>query len=261
MYTHHGLRALSGAPPLPRKLKHDGIVEALLEIRFDTPAVLEVLYGRLADIPSWQGFIQRRLPTADIPAPMRNLDPQLRFAPSFELRETNGQRSIRIGPQAVSYHRGAPYVGWSRFKPELFEVVDQLFAKAGSLTIHRLGLRYLNALTKGRHGLSRVSDLNVRLYVAEERLVGNLNVNFTKDVSQETKCTVRVATTEFVQGHLPQDTAAYVDVDVHTNDSFRANEAPAVREWIDFAHDEEKKAFFGLLPPEIINALREDSSD
>ena len=256
--THHGLRALSGAPPLPGKLKHDAIVEALLEIRFDAPAVLEVLYGRLADVPSWQGFVQRRLPTADIPAPIRSLDPQLRFAPSFELRERNGHRSIRIGPQSISYHRGAPYVGWNQFKPELFEVVDQLFAKAGDLTIRRLGLRYLNALTKVQHGVSGVSDLNMRLYVAAEQLVGDLNVNFVKDVSPETKCTVRVATTQFVQGRLPEGTTAYVDVDVYTNDSFHAKEGAPVRDWINFAHDEEKRAFFGLLPPEIIEALRED---
>lgn len=257
-HGYMGSGPLSGAPPLPSKLKHDAIVEALLEIRFDTPAVLEVLYGRLADLPSWRGFVQHRLPTADIPAPIRNLDPQLRFAPSFELREPNGQRSIRIGPQAVSYHRGAPYVGWDRFQPELFEVVDQLFAKAGGLTIHRLGLRYLNALTKGQHGLSGVSDLNMRLYVAEEQLVGALNVNFTKDVFPETKCTVRVATTEFVHGRLPQDTAAYVDVDVYTNDGFRTDEAAAVKQWIASAHQQEKRAFFGLLPPKIIEALRGD---
>jgi len=75
-------------------------------------------------------------------------------------------------------------------------------------------------------------------------------VHFIKDVLSGNKvhCPSRDSRILF-QGHLPQDTAAYVDVD-----------ASAVREWINFAHDEEKKRlfFFGLLPPEIIKALRED---
>ena len=34
---------------IPAKLKHDAIVEALLEVRFDMTTVPEVLFGRLAD--------------------------------------------------------------------------------------------------------------------------------------------------------------------------------------------------------------------
>jgi uncharacterized protein (TIGR04255 family) len=160
--------------------------------------------------------------------------------------------------EPLSDSASSPYVGWSRFQPELFETVDQLFSKAGGLTIRRLGLRYLNALTKERHGLSSIADLNMKLMIGKECLSGNVNVNFTKALDQETKCTVRVATPDFVQGSLPSGTSAYVDVDVYTDDQFHADSADIVKQWITFAHDEEKVAFFGLLTAETIEALRED---
>ena len=74
--------------PIPQKLKHDAIVEALVEIRFDASTIPEVLLGRLADHEPWKGFDQRRLPAYEIPAPIRQADANLRYNPWFELMRT-----------------------------------------------------------------------------------------------------------------------------------------------------------------------------
>ena len=87
---------------------------------------------------------------------------------------------------------------------------------------------------------------------------GNLNVNFTKTLSPEIKCTVRVATPDFVEGALPSGSTVYVDIDVYTPDHYQADETDALKKWTRFAHEQEKEAFFGLLKPETIAALRED---
>src|SRR2546426_10312114 len=107
--------------PVPRKLKNDALVEALLEIRFDTPTIPEVLLGRLADHAAWKGFQQRRLPIAEIPAAIRQTDRNLRYSPLFELADPERNRLVRIGEHVLSYNQLRPYVGWTVFSAELFK--------------------------------------------------------------------------------------------------------------------------------------------
>jgi uncharacterized protein (TIGR04255 family) len=246
------------AKPIPGKLKHDAIIEALFEIRFDTATLPEVFFGRLADYAPWKGFDQRRTPAHEIPASFRESDPNLRYQPVFELAAPADHRAVRIGQHVLSYHRTAPYVGWQRFQPELEEVVSALFAKADDPVITRLGFRYINALRSDLHGIRRLSDLDLTFAIAREVVGGSVNVNFTTSVSENTQCTVRIATIDLVQGPLPSASSVLIDVDLFTKESFKSTEEGAVMEWIEFAHTQEKQQFFRLLTDETIDALKED---
>lgn len=244
---------------IPRKLKHDAIVEAIVEIRFDMPTktVPEIFFGRLAEYEPWKGFEQRPMPAAQLPTFLRQADPNLRHQPMFELAAADKHRAVRVGPQMLSYHRLSPYVGWEKFKPELDEAIDGLFSKSGGVSVRRLGLRYINALRLDLHGIRSISDLDLKLEIAGERVAGNVNVNFTTDVTNDTDCTVRIATTEFVQGDLPPNTSVYVDVDVFTKEPFRTKDQTEVRSWVEFAHTREKEQFFRLLTNQTIDSLKE----
>ncbi|HVP46883.1 MAG TPA: TIGR04255 family protein [Bryobacteraceae bacterium] len=252
--AHRGIMA-SGGKLVPKKLKNDAIVEAILEVRFDTTTIPEILFGRLADYEPWKELSQRRLPAYDIPATLRQVDPNLRFQAVFEL--SGEQRAVRIGPQVVSYHRTVPYIGWERFWPELQQTITGLFETANGLIIHRLGLRYLNALRSDLHGIASISDLDLEIKVASEWVTGYVNLNFTIDVASNAACMVRIATTEFVQGKLPPNTSVYVDVDVFTKDGFETRERETVESWVTAAHDSEKEQFFRLLTDRSIEALKE----
>lgn len=242
---------------IPVKLKHDAIVEALLEIRFDTTTIPEVLFGKLADYAPWKGFEQRQMPAYAIPAPIRQVDPNLQFQPIFELLGSDGHLAVRIGPRVLSYHRMPPYVGWQRFQPELGEAIDGLFKKADNLAIRRLGFRYVNALRPDLHGIRSISDLDLTVEIESEKLSGNVNVNFTTKISDDTQCTVRVATSEFVQGVLPPNTSVVADVDVFTKEGFNTKDEMEVKRWVELAHTNEKEHFFRLLKDETIEALKE----
>jgi uncharacterized protein (TIGR04255 family) len=242
---------------IPAKLKYDAIVEALLEVRFDMTTIPEVLLGRLADCPLWKGFEQDRMPTYEIPAFVRHADSNLRYQPVFELHNAEKNRAVRIGGQALSYHRLTPYESWAKFKPELDTAIDDLFAKAEGLTIRRLGLRYINAIRPELHRISSISELDLTVAVEQEPVAGNVNVNFSTDLSVDTQCTVRVATTEFVQGTLPPGSRVLIDVDVFTKEGFKTNGAQKVKQWVDSAHILEKEQFFRLLTQADIDALEE----
>jgi uncharacterized protein (TIGR04255 family) len=248
----------NGKKLIPERLKNDAIVEALFEARFDTPTIPEIFFGRLADYAPWKEFEQRRLPAYEIPAPLRQADQNLRYYPVFELVDTKSARAVRIGQHVLSYHRLPPYVGWKKFAPELDQAIDALFSTTRGLTIRRLGLRYLNALRADVHGIASISELDVTVAVAGERVVGNVNLNFATHLSEDTDCTIRVATPEFVQGGvLPAKTSVVIDVDVFTREHFKTAESSAVTNWIEFAHTNEKEQFFGLLTPQTIQNLKE----
>jgi uncharacterized protein (TIGR04255 family) len=247
----------AGPKLVPTKLKHDAIVEALFEIRFDAKTLPEVLLGRLADHEPWKGFQQRRLPIAEVPAPIRLSDRNLRYSPMFELADPDRKRSVRIGEHVISYHQLTPYVGWSVFRPELLELVDALFTKAGSPVVRRLGLRYINALRPSVHGIEGIEDLDLRVVVGSRPITRNLNLNFTTDVHEHTSCTLRIATNDFIVGSLPEGTSTVVDVDVFTKSASRIRTAAEAKDWIENAHTREKEQFFGLLTAETIRTLSE----
>ena len=149
-------------------------------------------------------------------------------------------------------------MGWAIFKPELLSVINTLFrATKGALVVKRLGLRYMNALRPVVHFVNSIMDLDMQLVVAEGPVADHVNVNYTSAVGQNTSCTVRVATKDFVQGALPEDTSVYLDVDVFTNEGFETKQELGVGEWVEFAHTQEKAEFFHLFKQELINKLRE----
>lgn len=244
---------------IPAKLKNDAIVEALAELRFVMPkvGVPELSFVRLAENPAWKEFEQRTLPAFNIPAFVRESDDNIRYQPYMEIVAPDKSHLIRIGPQVLSYHRLAPYVGWETFYGELKNTVDWMFSRMRDLVVQRIGLRYMNALRSDLHGIGSVVDLDLALTIAEEQLTGNVNINFTNTVSGNTLCTVRIATPEFIQGAIPPNTSVYVDVDVYTKARFGAASPSDVVAWLDQAHAVEKQNFFRLLADRTINQLRE----
>jgi uncharacterized protein (TIGR04255 family) len=241
---------------IPTRFRHDAIAEALLEVRFSMDTIPEIFLGRLADSSPWNGFEQGRMPAYDVPAFVRQTDPNLRYQPIFELHNIERNRALRIGGEVLSYHRLQPYEGWERFKPELDSMIDALFTHDDKLTVRRLGLRYINAISADLHQIRSIAELDLTVAVENTPLGGNLNVNFTTDLSTDTQCTVRVATPEFVQG-LPAKSFALIDVDVFTKESFVTDDAEKVRQWAVTAHTLEKEQFFRLLRQETIDALEE----
>jgi uncharacterized protein (TIGR04255 family) len=242
---------------LPKKLKDDSITEALLEIRFASSDLDEVVIGRLSDFSSWDGYTKQRMPAADIPLPIRKMDAALRFQPLLELSPADKTRRVRIGAAAMSYHVLGRYVGWPEFSKELLTVTEHFFKAMKNVTAERLGLRYINTLTKARHNIGAVSDLKLQVRIDEHGVGALLNVNFTERASNEHMVTTRVATPEFVQGPIEKDATLFVDVDVFTPDGFGCRDSGATMKWVAQAHDIEKESFFRLFPEKTIEGWRE----
>ena len=245
---------------LPNHLKNDAIIEANFETRFDAdPAsISEVLIGRLADFSDWRGYTQRRLPTADIPAALRRADPNLRYQPAVDLISPDGITTVRIGPQSLAYSRRAPYPGWGDYGPRAASVIDVLFAIVPAAKITRLGLRYIDALRSDVHEIAGMQSLNLSVMVNKKPLTDSLNLNYKSPVFDGSSCTVRLATRDFAQGQIPENTSVITDIDVFTDDPYMGKTAIDAKNWLTAAHLEAKERFFQLLTEDSIAKLKKD---
>ena len=155
---------------LPERIDPDAILEALVEFRFEHAELPEAIVGRLLDAPLWSDYSQVRLPTADIPQPIRENDPNLRYLPIIELRKNDTTRTAKVGGHVFSYHVLPPYPGWTAFQQEIETVLATIVEKLKSADFSRLGFRYINVFRPDQHHVSGLSDTNITISVGNERL-------------------------------------------------------------------------------------------
>lgn len=245
---------------LPSKLKDDAIIEALCQIQFVSDDLPEVIIGRATDFWVKSGYVAERLPIADIPAPIRQADPNLRFQPTIQLREKQGPNLIRIGEQAISFHVAGEkkYPGWNKFRAELNGVVEGLFSNLTNISVNKIALRYINAIVEDRHFINDIHELEFEVSVGGKQLTGPVNLNFNVSEGTAHIVTTRLAHSSFVQGTLPIKTSAVIDVEVSTTNEFLAKNVSDVMNWLEKAHVFEKTAFFALIPNTVQQKLVEN---
>ena len=107
------------AASLPKKLKQDAIVEALLQIQFNSNEQSEIVIGRLSDSDLWSGYSTTRLGPANLPESIRETDESLRYEAVLNKQSQDNTNAARIGSHVISYHAYAPYLGWEEFQLKL----------------------------------------------------------------------------------------------------------------------------------------------
>lgn len=238
----------------PKKLKRDGIVEALFELRFNSSAISEVYLGRIvaAILAIDPTMTVERLPLADLPAPMRRADPSLIYAGTLQLKNTAGTRIARVGDNVVSWHATVQYPGWEVFGPEISRVIAAVHNSVDGLGIVRTGLRYLNFLNGDDHLIRGIADLALDVTIGGKVIDYPINANYMRDFPTH-RVTMKVASPEFIQPRQP-NVAVFIDVDVHTDDRVPPS-FEAIGAWVDTAHNILKDEFFSLIKPDILKKL------
>lgn len=244
---------------LPVRIEPDAIVEAVLEVRFESPAPLpEVLIARLAELDDWKGCPQKRLPNYEIPEVIRESDRNLRYSSIFEIRADEGCRLLRIGPHVISIHRLAPYGGWGSCYPYMERAVRGLFERAERITVKRIGLRYINALTPEAHGIRGPSDIDVHIRVSERDVASRFNLAFAHPHGNDAASLVRVSTPDYYTVKSVPTASIVVDVDTATPDGREFEAADQVIQWVSGARTWKNRAFLSLLNRDTLDRLGRD---
>lgn len=133
-----------------RVYKNPPIEEALVEFRFNTdgewdPTVPGKLHDRVKDVYPGRPRQQKRVHAA-----LSSVEGQPTTLAVHEgmervqLVDASGLRLLSVGPHVMSVNSLRPYEDWERLGPRMRQAVHGYVAVAGTSTIQRIGVRYIN---------------------------------------------------------------------------------------------------------------------
>ena len=107
------------------------------------------------------------LPIAQIPKPMRDADPNLKFAAISRIDWDTF--FINVGDFSVSVSCKYPYPGWDNFRKVIIQVVGILNESHIVEKVERYSLKYVD-LFPAVNDQQKVSMLNVKVSIADHNL-------------------------------------------------------------------------------------------
>lgn len=234
--------------PIPKRLNKEPLIEAIWQAQFEPKEGLPVgdllpgiLYSALKlDYPNLQ---LHRLPTADIPAPLVHLDPNLRFTAKYRMEEPDSPFLFQVGDRIVTMNCRKPYVGWAVFKERILKLLAMVEGSGLVPLPLRHSLRYIDLLT-----LDPAPDLKalqVQFQIGQWGLQ-NRPLQMRVELPDEgCEHVVQIATP--AEANLPEGKLKGTVIDLETLPSAPPGSWQDVRNQIDQIHDRSKAVFYQQL--------------
>ena len=229
---------------VPTKITPCPIVEAVVELRFDTKTQPDVVTGILsnefqADYPT-----RSSLPVMNLPEEIRLNDPQLKFAPWFRLK---GEAFLlHLGPAMVSVICLKEYKGWQRYREAILKAFNIAARSKVETQMQQIGLKYTSFFennifnnTKAVISLSDCSLLDKKTF---------LESKFEQDNFECMVKMINCARLDTRQGSVVE-----IGVNTQLNQPMPVNQHGKT---IDQAHAVQKQIFFSLLTKDFLNTLK-----
>ena len=236
---------------MPSSLKHDTILEALFELRFEPQPPNEAVFGVIYPIvvSKFPGLKHIPLPVLQLPDIVRNNDIQFKYQP---LNRLQGEAlSISIGPRVFSFSILKPYIGWSKWKPYILDILSKLSDGGVIKSIERTGLRYLNFIERDVFPL-----INVGVTIIDST-VQPLSTNVRTEISEgEYTKALQLANNASTNEKGQKKNGSLIDIDIVrnkkiTNYDFKIN----LETILDKSHAIAKQLFFDILKQDFLNEL------
>lgn len=242
----------------PKKLGKEPIVEAVFEVRLAEGGKypLSAIFPGAARM-AFQNDIHRisKLPIADIPAPIREAQEEMRYQPVISIEENTV--FINVSDRSVIVACRLPYIGWNRFREKIIEVMTLLSELDAKREIERYSIKYVDFISSELGGNS-LSSLNAELSIANKKIT-----NETCFIRTEFNCgeyikLVGLATNAKLNDKSrSNESGLVVDIDIIKNEgsldieSFNSN----LGNQIDKLHKISKETFFDCLSDMILGKL------
>lgn len=241
---------------LPKKLQNCPVVETILEIRFSSKlppdAVFGVIYQSL--LKSFFNFTVQPQPILQLPAEIRNADPNIRYQPTYQLVKEN--LSIGISAKSVVFSNKAPYKGWAAFKEFVLSAVELIFSCDAIDKIERIGLRYINIINSP---LADATNLVISL-CGEMQHKNDVSVlRLEKQLLDNELIIFQLNNNVFVSiNNAPAQKRSMIDIDSIKNINVECHSftIDSFSDILDVLHKNEKVHFFGLLKDEYMKQLQ-----
>jgi len=252
---HEGFREMKHAK-LPDRLGKSPLLDAIFEFRFMSAVPGSVflpgfILTKLKGVTNFEKF-----PTSDIPAPIRQADPNLRYQPLFRLQWNDylisgGDESFLIACKIPTYP------GWANFKPAILSIVKTIFDSPIIQGVTRVSLRYIDLL-EGSDVRELLKFIDISIKIGEsgvEKDPFGLRIENKQDSLTSVVQVAAIAEVRKLDGS--QKRGALIDVDnvldlkgIPFNEF--ADKLPPMLEQI---HADCKRIFFECLTAEAINFM------
>lgn len=239
---------------IPVRLKKEPLLEAVWEIRFSgaRSPVADLLPGML--FKSFPGKYDTavKLPVADIPAPVVEHDPNLRYVPKIRLEGLN--QAVQIGDRVVSLSCRRPYSGWARFSADIRELAKAVQETGLVDRLERFSLKYIDLIELEKPvGLAH---LNLDLRMGKYELAAKPVQLRTEIKEGDLVHIVQIISPAEVGLPGMEGRLKGVLVDIDSIKPMADGESwDVLDQRLDEVHASCKKMFFNILKPETIEAL------
>jgi uncharacterized protein (TIGR04255 family) len=239
---------------IPVRLKKEPLLEAIWEIRFSggKSPVADLLPGMLfKSFPGKYGTAAK-LPIADIPAPVIEHDPNLRYVPKIRLAGVN--QAVQIGDRVVSLSCRRPYSGWARFSADIREVAKAVQETGLVDRLERFSLKYIDLIELEKPvGLAL---LNLDIKMGGYELAAKPVQLRTEIKENDLTHIIQIISPAEVELPGTEGRLKGVLVDIDSIKPMRDDESwDALQQRLDDVHVACKRMFFSILKPETIEAL------
>jgi uncharacterized protein (TIGR04255 family) len=238
---------------LPLKLKHDIILEALFELRFEPEPPNEAVFGIIYPmaIKKFQGLKSVSLPISQLPDAVRDSDSRFRYQPLNRLHQEGF--SINIGPRVISFSVLKPYIGWSNWNPSILEILHKLSDAGVIKNVERTGLRYLNFIEGDVFPLINVEVKMINSMVKPTTTFARMEIpegEYTKSLQLANNASIN----ENERGQMKS--GSMIDIDIARNKKIKNYDFKTNLETIlDRSHTMAKQLFFDILKEDFLKLL------
>lgn len=237
---------------IPIKLNLCPIIESVFEIRFDSSLdaniVFALIYSKLKDdFPKVE-----TLPLSELPASMRDADPNLKYQPAYKLHYKDNENIIlQICAKAVGFSFSPEYCGWNDFSSFVIRYLNRIKETGVISHVIRIGFRVINFI---EGNVFDGEKINLKIKLGNEEIP--YKETSIKTIFSDGDC--HSITMIFNEAQLnnvaPIKKGSVIDIDTFSiNCSSFFEDAPA---FLESVHIAEKKVFFNLLTTEYLNSMQ-----
>jgi uncharacterized protein (TIGR04255 family) len=239
---------------LPIRLKKEPLIEVIWQVQFEgNQGIGDILPGVLfTELKKTHSELQlRRLPAADIPAPLAQIDPNLRYMAKMLIEAPGGPFIWQVGDRVITLNCRKPYVGWDKFK-ETAVALTRIVEGSGLIpNPQRHSLRYIDLLKDDLAPDLSVLKLAMKLGDHEIRSRVQMRVEIPG-----AECLHVVQIANPAQAHLAGEQVTGSVIDLETLPVNMPSDWDALRAQLDLLHDRSKALFFRqILTEETIHKL------
>lgn len=232
---------------IPKKINPCPIIEAIVEIRFnsDMPsdAIFGVIYSEFKnEYPKFEN-----LPILQLPETVRMKDLNLKFQPHYKLIHDN--YILQIGPNVISVVNTNDYVGWDNFATKIKETIQRVHKLGVIKKFIRLGIRYINFFE-----LDIYENINLKILLSNNPF-NSEQLTFRSTIkSGNFLINLQILNNGNISVKKVAKVGSIIDIDTYIQSESTIN-FENIAELLEEGHNEEKQLFFNLLKNDFLKNL------